>query len=195
MPIDYGEKAFESAIESHLLTKAGYIKGDKDAFDSERGLDPAVLLAFIQETQPKEWEYLKNLQKDKAEQILLDDLCRALNSEYEGCLTVLRHGFKCFGKEFRVAYFAPASGLNPETQKLYAANRLTVTRQVRYSNKHNNTLDLVLSLNGIPVATAELKNPMTGQTWRSAIYQYQNDRDPKDLIFQFKKRTPRSFRC
>lgn len=189
MPIDYRETAFESAIEDHLLTKAGYTKGDKDAFDPERGLDPTVLLAFIQETQPKEWEYLKNLQKDKAEQILLDDLCRALNSEYEGCLTVLRHGFKCFGKEFRVANFAPASGLNPETQKLYAANRLTVTRQVRYSNKHNNTLDLVLNLNGIPVATAELKNPMTGQTWQSAIYQYQNDRDPKDLIFQFKKRS------
>ena len=85
---------------------------------------------------------------------------------------VLRHGFKCFGKLFRVAYFAPASGLNPETQRLYAANRLTVTRQLQYSTKHDNTLDLVLSLNGIPVATAELKNPMTGQTWRNAIYQY-----------------------
>ena len=120
-------------------------KGNKDAFDPERGLDPTVLLAFIQETQPKEWEYLKNLQKEKAENILLDDLCRALDSEHEGCLNVLRHGFKCFGKQFHVAYFAPASGLNPETQRLYAANRLTVTRQVRYSNKHNSTLDLVLS--------------------------------------------------
>ena len=79
--------------------------------------------------------------------------------------------------------------MNPETQRLYAANRLTVTRQLDYSTKHGNSLDLVLSLNGIPVVTAELKNPMTGQTWRSAIHQYQNDRDPKDLIFQFKKRT------
>jgi len=188
MPGKYGEKAFESAIENHLLTKAGYTKADKEAFDPERVIDPTVLLAFIQETQPKEWGYLKNLQKDKAEKILLDDLCRALDSEHEGCLMVLRHGFKCFGKLFRAAYFAPASGLNPETQKLYAANQLTVTRQVRYSNKHNSTLDLLLSLNGIPVATAELKNPMTGQTWRSAIYQYQNDRDPNDLVFQFKKR-------
>ena len=131
MPGQHTEIAFESAIENHLLTKAGYTKGDKDAFDPERGLDPTVLLAFIQETQPKEWEYLKNLQKDKAEKILLDDLCRALDSEHEGCLMVLRHGFKCFGKLFRVAYFAPASGLNPETQKLYAANRLTVTRQLQ----------------------------------------------------------------
>jgi type I restriction enzyme R subunit len=189
MPGQHTETAFESAIEDHLLTKAGYTKGDKDAFDPERGVDPTVLLSFVQETQPKEWAYLKNLQKDKAEKILLDDLCRALDSEHEGCIMVLRHGFKCFGKLFRVAYFAPASGLNPETKKLYAANRLTVTRQLKYSNKHSNTLDLVLSLNGIPITTAELKNPMTGQTWRSAIFQYQNDRDPKDLIFQFKKRT------
>ncbi|MGD0234554.1 MAG: type I restriction endonuclease [Syntrophorhabdales bacterium] len=189
MPGQHTETAFESAIEDHLLTQAGYAKGDKDLFNPERGLDPTVLMAFIQETQPKEWDYLKNLQKDKANNVLLDALCASLDSEHEGCLTALRHGFKCFGKLFHVAYFAPASGLNPETQKLYAANRLTVTRQLRYSNKHNNTLDLVLSLNGIPVATAELKNPMTGQTWKSAIYQYQNDRDPYDLIFRFKKRT------
>ena len=189
MTIDHSEYAFESAIESHLLTKAGYMKADRNAFDPERGLDPSILLPFVQETQPKEWSYLSSLQKDKAEKTLLDDLCRALNSEHEGCLKVLRHGFKCFGKLFRVAYFAPASGLNPETKKLYAANRLTVTRQLKYSSKHNNTLDLVLSLNGIPAVTAELKNPMTGQTWGNAVHQYKNDRDPKDLIFDFKKRT------
>ena len=189
MPGQHTETAFESAIEEHLLTHAGYIKGDREAFDPERGLDPTVLLEFIQETQPKEWAYLRNLQKDKAEVTLLDDLCRALNSDHEGCLMFLRHGFKCFGKLFRVAYFAPASGLNPETQRLYEANRLTVTRQLPYSAAYHNTLDLVLSLNGIPIVTAELKNPMTGQTWRNAIEQYKRDRDPKDLIFQFKKRT------
>lgn len=189
MPGQHTETAFESAIENHLLTKAGYKPGDKEVFDPIRCIDSTQFLPFIQDTQPKEWEYLKNLQKDKAEKILLDDLCRALDSEHEGCLMVLRHGFKCFGKLFRVAYFAPASGLNPVTQKLYASNRLTVTRQVRYSDKHSNTLDLVLSLNGIPIATAELKNPMTGQTWKNAVHQYKNDRDPKDLIFQFKKRS------
>ncbi|MBW2631893.1 MAG: type I restriction endonuclease subunit R [Deltaproteobacteria bacterium] len=189
MPGQHTETAFESAIENHLLTEAGYEKGNKDTFDPARGFDPTVILEFIQETQPKEWAYLKNLQKDKAEETLLDDLCRALNSDHEGCLMVLRHGFKCFGKLFRVAYFAPASGLNPETQRLYAANRLTVTRQLPYSAAYHNTLDLVLGLNGIPIITAELKNPMTGQTWRNAVQQYKRDRDPKDLIFQFKKRT------
>jgi len=185
----YNEAAFETAIEDYLTTVGGYAKCDPDTFDAERCLFPREVLAFIRETQPKEWEYLANLQKENAEETLLDDLCRALNSEHEGCLSVLRHGFKCFGKLFRVAYFAPASGLNPDTQKLYEANRLTITRQLRYSVKHGNTLDVTLALNGIPVATLELKNPMTAQNWRHAVTQYKNDRDPSDLIFQFKKRS------
>ncbi|TET44556.1 type I restriction endonuclease subunit R [candidate division TA06 bacterium] len=188
MPSQHTEEAFETAIENHLIAAGGYEPGDRDAFDRDRGIDPGVFLAFVRETQPKEWEYLENLQKDKAGETLLDDLCRALGSEHEGCLSALRHGFKCFGKLFRAAYFAPASGLNPDTQRLYSANHLTITRQLRYSDRHSNTIDVVLSLNGIPVATAELKNPMTGQTCRDAVAQYKNDRDLVDLIFQFKKR-------
>ena len=189
MPRQHTEQAFESAIEHHLTTAGGYEKGDREAFDQDRGLSPTDLLAFVKKTQPKEWGYLANLQKDKAEETLLDDLCRALDSEHEGCLSVLRHGFKCFGKTFRAAYFAPASSMNPDTQRLYEANRLTITRQLRYSAKHNSTLDVTLSLNGIPVATAELKNPMTGQHWQQAVNQYKSDRDQADTIFQYKKRT------
>ena len=182
------EIAFEEAIEQHLLDKGGYIKGNRDQFDPIRGIDPKVLTDFIKETQIKEWEVLHKLHKDKTEEVLIEDLCKALNSEYEGCLKVLRHGFKCFGKLFRVAYFAPASGLNPDTQKLYSLNKVTVTRQLEYSNKNKNSLDTVLSINGLPIVTIELKNPMTGQTWRNAIHQYKNDRDSREPIFQFKKR-------
>ena len=189
MPGQHTEYAFETTIEHHLTTVGGYEKGDRDGFDTERGLFVGDVIAFIQKTQPKEWEYLSNLQKEKIEETLLDDLCRALNSSHEGYLSVLRHGFKCFGKLFRVAYFAPASGMNPDTQALYTANRITVTRQFRYSAKHGNTLDVTLALNGIPIATLELKNPMTAQNWRHAVTQYKNDRDPSDMIFQFKKRT------
>ena len=188
MPGQHTEYAFETAIEQHLFTSGGYQKGDRELFDPERALFPKDILEFIQQTQPKDWAYLFGIQKEKAEGTLLDDLCRALNSEHEGCLSVLRHGFKCFGKTFHAAYFAPASSMNPDTQMLYGSNILTVTRQLSYSSKHNNTLDVTLSLNGIPVATLELKNPMTGQTWRNAIKQYKTDRDPSDLIFQFKKR-------
>jgi len=189
MPGQHTEYAFETAIEHYLTTAGGYEKGDRDSFDTERDLFIGDVIAFIRKTQPKEWEYLASLQKEKAEETLIDDLCRALNSSHEGCLSVLRHGFKCFGKLFRVAYLAPASGMNPDTQALYAANRLTITRQLHYSAKHGNTLDVTLALNGIPVATLELKNPMTAQNWRHAVTQYKNDRDPSDLIFQFKKRT------
>lgn len=189
MPVDHRERAFESAIDDYLVRKAGYDRGDKDSFDQVKCLDPNVLLSFIKETQPAAWAYLVNALKGKAEETLFDSLCRALDSPYEGCLEVLRNGFKCYGKQFRVVFFKPASGLNEESLKLYAANRLTVTRQLRYSSAIKNTLDLVLSVNGIPIATAEIKNPMTGQTWRDAVNQYKNDRSPNDLIFAFKKRT------
>ena len=103
MSMHVNEKAFETAIEHCLISSGGYFKGDPDTFDPERCLFPQEVLAFIRETQPKEWEYLANLQKEKAEEILLDALCRALNSENEGCLSGLRHGFKFFGKLFRAA--------------------------------------------------------------------------------------------
>ena len=188
MPGRHTEHAFETAIEHSLTNAGGYRRGDRSAFDLERGIFAQDVLAFIKKTQFEEWEYLSGIQKDKAETTLLDALCQALDSDHEGCLAALRHGFKCFGKLFRVAYFAPASGMNPDTQTLYQANDLAIIRQLRYSPKHGNTLDVTLALNGIPVATLELKNPMTGQTWRNAIHQYKTDRNPTDLIFQFKKR-------
>ena len=86
MPTNYKEIAFEKAIEHHLLTVAGYTRADPDMFDRDHAIDPTILIPFIQETQPMEWEYLKNLQKDKAEQTLIDDLSKSLDAEHEGCL-------------------------------------------------------------------------------------------------------------
>lgn len=128
MAKQYTEWAFEVAIEDGLLSKVGgYKQGNRNAFDQERCLFVQEVLSFIQKTQPKEWEYLTNLQKDKVAETLLDDLCRALNSEHEGCLSVLRHGFKCFGKLFRVAYFASASGINPEIMIFPRFHQLVLT--------------------------------------------------------------------
>jgi len=186
MPTDHREIAFETAIEDHLLTSGGYAKGDPRSFDRELAVDPSVLIPFIQETQPDNWEALEKIHGAETAAVLLDDLAKTMDSQ--GSLTVLRHGFKCFGKAFRVAYFAPAHRMNPDTQRLYAANRLTVTRQLHYSADHEKSLDMVLSINGIPVATAELKNPMTGQNVEHAKRQYMTDRDPREKIFQFKKR-------
>jgi type I restriction enzyme R subunit len=101
---------------------------------------------------------------------------------------VLRHGFKFYGKTFRLAYFKPAHGLNEEVQALYAKNCLTVTRQVPCHPGKHETVDLLLAVNGLPVATCELKNPGTGQTWRHAVRQYEEDRDPHAPLFGFKTR-------
>jgi len=187
MPAGHLERHFEAGIEDHLLTKGGFVKGDPQHFDRERALDPTILIPFIQETQPEKWKALEGLHGESAATVVLDDLCKAMESR--GSLDVVRHGFKTYGKQLDVAFFRPAHGLNPDTLKLYQANRLTVTRQLRYSTKNENCIDVVLSLNGIPLVTAELKNPMSGQNINHARSQYAQDRDPRELIFQPWRRT------
>jgi len=202
MPVDHRERAFEAAIEHHLLTAAGYAKGDNrdcnpvitderrspTGFDRSRAIFPGVFVEFVRGTQPETWLALEKLHGENTATVVLDDLAKALDAP-AGSLAVIRHGFKCFGKPVRVAFFAPAHGMNPDTQRLYEANHLTITRQLHYSTKNENSIDVVLSLNGIPVATAELKNPMTGQNVEHAKQQYKADRDPRERIFEFKKRT------
>ena len=184
----YSEAAFEVAIEKYLLDSGGFKKRKPEDFDSTVCLDPEVFISFVKETQAKEWAYLEKLHKTNTPKILVDDLCKALGSDPIGSLSIIRHGFKCYGKLIYSAYFAPASGMNPDALKLYESNNLTITRQVHYSTKYEKSVDVVLFLNGIPIITIELKNPMTGQTWQNAVHQYRHDRDQNDLLFSFKKR-------
>ena len=183
--VDHREIAFEDAIEHSLTTSGGYEKGDPALYDRTRALHPHIVLEFVQTTQPKPWKVLADYYGASAGDALLGELVLALESR--GTLDVIRHGLDFFGQTFALAYFAPASGLNPETAKLYKSNRLTVTRQVHFSLQNEQSIDLLLSLNGLPVATAELKNAFTGQTVRIAIQQYR-DRDHRELLFAFKKR-------
>ena len=184
----YSEATFETGIEQYLTEQGGFTKRSNTNFDREDCLDKGAFVSFVMKTQPDEWKYLSSIHKGNTEKVLIEDLLHSLYSEYEGCLSVLRHGFKCFGKTFRAAYFAPASGMNPDTKRLYDESILYIIRQVHYSKDHNKSIDVVLTLNGIPIVTIELKNPMTGQTWKNAVHQYKNDRDPNDLLFSFKKR-------
>ncbi|MFZ2518519.1 MAG: type I restriction endonuclease [Anaerolineae bacterium] len=180
------EAAFETVIETHLLAH-GYVPADRAGFDRARAIFPATVLAFIRETQPKEWAKLEALHGDKTGEQILTDLCKWLDAN--GSLATLRHGFKCYGRTLRVAFFKAAHGLNPELEARYAANRLGITRQLHFSPRSEKSVDVTLSLNGIPVATAELKNLFTGQTMEHARRQYQQDRDPREPIFEFKRRT------
>lgn len=181
------EKAFEENIENSLLSKrGGYLKGDPSAYNRELALDTATLLKFIKDTQKDEWDKLVVIHGADIEKKFLSRLSQEL--ETRGMLDCLRNGIADYGKKFKLAYFKPVSKLNPETQKLYDKNILAVTRQVHYSLKNENSVDVLLFLNGLPIATIELKNQFTGQTVKNAKAQYKYDRDETELLFQFKKR-------
>ena len=180
------EAAFETAIEDVLLAQ-GYEKHHPPSFDREQAIFPEVALDFIRTTQAKTWEKLEALHGDKTGERVLEALCKWMDRE--GSLATLRHGFKCFGKSLRIAFFRPAHGLNPDLEANYQANRLGITRQLYFSPKSEQSLDVALSVNGVPVVTLELKNPLSGQTAANAIHQYRNDRDRREKIFEFKKRS------
>ena len=179
------EKAFEDAIEASLLTSGGWRKGSPGDFDANLALIPKEVFAYIQATQPDLWTLLRAQHKEGLEDALIDALVKHL--EMKGTLEVLRHGFKLFGKKIEVATFKPAHGLNPDVLDRYGKNRLTVTRQVKFAVGEDKSIDILLSLNGLPVATVELKSPLTAQNVEHAVSQYKS-RDPKHRLFQFKKR-------
>lgn len=188
------EHDFETAIEAGLIGTGGYVKRPPTDYDELLALFPGDVTGFLKDSQPTRWAQLEALLGSMTEATVLDNLTKEL--EIKGTLHVLRHGFKCYGKTFRLAYFRPNSGMNPEAAALYAANRLTITRQVAFTSVLKNAegknrrciIDVTLSLNGLPVVTAELKNPLTGQRATDAVRQYCDARDERDLLFAFKKR-------
>lgn len=182
----HSEGAFETVIEGVLLAN-GYDHQPAEGFDRERAIFPDAVLAFIRATQAKEWKALEALHGERTGAQVLGDLTKWMDRE--GALATLRHGFKCYGKTLHIAFFKAAHGLNPELEARYAANQVGVTRQLRYSKTSEKSLDVVLSVNGVPLVSVELKNPMTGQTVEHALRQYRSDRDPREPIFEFKRRT------
>ena len=173
------ELAFEEEICEHLGSHGWiYVEGDSSRYDRALALFPDDVLAWVQGTQPQAWQALVKNHGAKAGETLLHRLRDSINQR--GTLDVLRQGIEMLGVKGKLplAQFKPALALNPEIQARYQANRLRVVRQVRYSQHNENCLDLVLFLNGIPVATAELKTNFT-QSVKDAIDQYRFDRDPK----------------
>ena len=183
MPDHVKEAQFETDIVEWLIAAGGYSAGTDSHYDKKTGLDTAELFAFIGATQAKKWEQLiarHGGDPNKAQQKFVSRLVAALDKH--GTVDVLRKGFDDQGLLFTLCYYKPASGMNATLADLYVKNRLTVTRQLHYSTQNNNSLDVCLFVNGIPVATAELKNPLNGQTVDHAITQYKNDRDPADVL-------------
>lgn len=175
----HNEIHFEDDIVEHLAANGWlYVAGDAATYDRARALYPADVLAWVQDTQPEAWEVLQKNHGASASDTLLNRLRTQLDQR--GTLDVLRHGIELLGlkKPLQLAQFKPALALNPDILKRYSTNRLRVVRQLRYSTHNENSLDLVLFLNGLPVATAELKTAFT-QSIDDAVDQYRFDRNPR----------------
>jgi type I restriction enzyme R subunit len=207
MSPEVSERSFEEAIECGLLQygpdacagdatgvretpapygdtpPGGYGKRRPEDYDRALCLLPRDVVDFVLATQPREWQKLAQHHGAAVKEQFLRRL--AAEIERRGALDVLRQGIKDSGCKFQLAYFRPASGLNEETRRLHAANLFAVVRQLRYSAKNEKNLDLVLFLNGIPIFTAELKNPLTGQDVEDAFRQYKTDRDPREPLFAY----------
>lgn len=192
--INLKETNFEQYITNWLIEHNGYIlRGADEAgrpikdknYDRTLALDLELLGRFIQATQPNEWARLHEIYGDQA----LENFAKRLDQELSqiGALDVLRQGVVDRGVHVDLFYRRPNSGFNPDAEKLYRANIFSVLRQVYFSPRDERSVDMVLLLNGVPVATFELKNQLTGQNVQHAIHQYKTDRQPSDKLFAFKR--------
>ena len=181
------EAVVEQRLVEQLVAGLGYEERGPADYDRTLALDRGVLLRFLRETQPEDWRKLEAHYAGSAEAEFFKQLDR--NLKQFGTLHLLRRGMKLVpGIHFRCCFFQPASALNPDLVRRYEANILSVVRQLRYSTKNENVLDVVLFVNGFPVATLELKNTLTGQTIRHAEQQYRRDRSPAgEPLLTFKR--------
>ncbi|PHQ33150.1 type I restriction endonuclease subunit R [Rhodopirellula bahusiensis] len=173
------EISFEDEICQHLAEN-GWLHADGDAADYDRSLAmfPEDVVAWVKQTQPEAWKTLEKNHGQNAWATLAKRLRDCLDKQ--GTLSVIRNGFDMLGlkRGIKMAEFKPALGMNPDIMQRYEANRLRVVRQVRYSTHNENSIDLVLFLNGLPVATIELKTDFT-QSIHDAVDQYRFDRNPQ----------------
>lgn len=183
---DVKEKRFEQDIEDYLIHFGGYTKGDPSTFNRASGLDEGTFIEFVKNSQPKQWERFVKIYDAVAEKQLIERFSREVKQT--SLLNVLRHGFTDRGIKFRAVFWKPETSLNETSRIQYEANILHCTRQLHYSLKNENSIDIVLFLNGIPVVSMELKCQFTGQSTTNAINQYKFDRAGKDAIFAFKER-------
>lgn len=179
------EIGFEEFIENYLIDKNKYIKRLPSVYDKTLCVDKELILQFIQKSQKESWDKLVEQHGEYLEEKFFKRLDEEIKSQ--GILEVLRKGIVDHGVKFDLAYFRPETKLNEENQELYDSNIFSVMRQVKYSEKNENSIDMVLFLNGLPIFTVELKNQLTGQSIKNGISQYRTDRDPRETLLTFKR--------
>ncbi len=174
------EYVLQNHIVELLVAGEGYEPRDPVTdYDRALAMDRDLVLRFVQKSQPDAWDRLYRQQKGNAEEYFLKQLERNLNIRERGLLDVLRNGITIIPNiRFQLCFPRPASALVPERIREYDANILSVMKEVEYSTRHGNRIDVVLFLNGLPVVTMEVKNVLTGTTFRHAERQYRTDRSP-----------------
>lgn len=183
---ELNEKRFEDDITAFLWSPGGGYTRNGDVYDPKLGLFPETLAQFVRRSQPKAWARFEKA--NGADPVRKFCLAFSNACDAEGLLYVLRHGFKHRGIAFRVCYFKPESALNRLAAEQYAMNEICCNRQWFYSAENHNSVDVMLSVNGIPLFALELKNPYTGQTVADARRQWMKDRDSREPCFQFNRR-------
>ena len=181
------EKQFEADIEAYLISPAGgFAKADDSGYDPAPALDIRTLVGFVKATQPLVWQrFERQCGSDPYKKFYK---CFEDAVQTDGMLSVLRHGFKHRGMEFKVCYFKPESTLNQAAAQHYSRNVCQCIRQWHYSAANRNSVDMMLAVNGIPVIALELKNQLTGQSVDNAKLQWQYDRDCREPAFRFNHR-------
>lgn len=184
------EIAFEELITNHLVETNGFVQRfyndkHKGAYDIRECIDVPMLFDFLEKSQPKEIEKLKENHGENYKAKFLLRLQKEIKEK--GTVAVLRKGVKDLNTSLFLMYFEPNSNLNTESAELWSHNIFAVARQVHYSEQNNNSLDMIVFVNGLPIITLELKNLLTGQTVKDAINQYQNDRSSKEELFRFER--------
>ncbi len=178
------EKRFEEHIEDHLKT-VGYSTLHFSGYDRNLCLIRDQVINFIRSTQPEQWGRLQEIYDVDTENKVLARVSSEISKR--GIIDVLRNQVVDRGVYLNLCYFEPKSDLNPDHLKLYQSNQFTVVRQLHYSEQNENSIDMVLFLNGFPIVTMELKNQLTGQNVKHSENQYRFDRDPKEPLLNFKR--------
>lgn len=181
------EEAVEVHLVDQLVTHQGWYERPHTAFDRKTALDPEMIEAFVRDTQPDAWTRLNDQYPGRARDTLTKQVEARLKAV--GTLEVLRKGITIVpGIKISLCAFQPSSGLNRNLVRAYEGNVLTAMRQVRYSMRSENAIDVVLFVNGIPVITMELKNTLTGSTYQTSETQYRQDRSPNgEPLLTFKR--------
>ena len=178
------EKKFENHIEKYLNSTA-FKSIHYEKYDRKICLIRNELLDFIKTTQKEKWDTLKNAYGEEVESKVLDRISSEISRR--GVIDVLRNQVSDRGVYLDLCYFEPKSDLNPDHLKQFKLNQFSLVRQLHYSTKNENSIDMGLFLNGIPIVTMELKNQLTGQNYKHSENQYRFDRDPKEPFLQFKR--------